>query len=513
MSPLRAPRGLSASETRGFVRELERRLQPLDRAILLADWNQQTGRSTRTAAGLQRKRLHLLSDEGLLDWVRAARRERWPRVLSRQLELLERIVLDTRVEQDPEVAALRSQLNSRIVAFRPQWEGRRVGREVVHRVLRQDPDPTRRRRAYYTLESLHRPLEEEFRRLVRLRNERAREAGFRSMAHLRLGFQGLTPERVRELIDGTLGPVPRGTRRLRELLSQGDRSGEWYPWDQEYAREQRAPLPDRLFPRGSMLPRVLRAVSRWGFRTPQMRFRVVFHDLPAGGLTLAPDPPSDVRILVHPRGGWGAYHVMFHEVGHAVQSASLRAPGHLLRWHENIPGFGGFHEGIGSLFEEIPRDAGWLVGEAGVDRRSAEAFARAEADRDLFNVGYLGPWIQAELDLYRNPDQDPMPAAEALARRLFGFGAYRPRSFVDWFYVADPIYSANYLLATLFHYQLTRTITSELGAPLWPNRRVGPWLTRHWFRAGSFVEWGPHLREVTGARLSARAFLERFSES
>ncbi len=56
-----------------------------------------------------------------------------------------------------------------------------------------------------------------------------------------------------------------------------------------------------------MFPRILQAVGKWGFRWGRRPFQVVFHDLPAGGLTLAPDPPRDVRILVHPTDGWQAY--------------------------------------------------------------------------------------------------------------------------------------------------------------------------------------------------------------
>ena len=493
-----------------FLLELDRRLEPLDRAILVADWNLNTGRSNRGPGPWQLKRAELLSDPRLLPWGRATLQESWPPLVRRRLELRERILLDTSVEQHPEVVRLREELRRTIVQFRPRWNGRRVNRAVIGRVLREDRDPSRRRKAFYAFEPLYRPLEEPFLRLVRLRNERARAQGFATFAEMRLGFQGFSSARVVELAETAVQGVRARARALRAQLPSAGRAGGWYPWDLSYARGQLVSLPDRAFPQRAMLSRVLRGVEKWGFPTSRMRFRVVFHDLPAGGLTLAPDPPSDVRILVHPRGGWGAYNAMFHEVGHAVHSASIRSPRHLLRWHENVPGFGGLHEGIGGLFEEIPRDRAWLVGMAGISATAAERFAEARRDMDLFATAWLSSWIMPELDLYRDPDRNPMAAAQRFARRTFGFDAFAPISPVDSFYVADPLYAANYLLAAMFRYQLAAAIRARLGEPLWPNPRVGPWLTREWFAPGSLIDWVPHLKEVTGRPFGAQAFCAWF---
>ncbi len=464
-----------------------------------------TGRSRQGSERWQLRRGALLSDERLLPWVRATRRRDWPADQARRLELLERVLLDTRVEQDPEVVRLRSILQRQVVEFRPLWNGRRVVRSVVHRALRTEPRASVRRRAYYALEPMARRMEARVVDLVRLRNEKARAVGFRTFAEMRLGFSGVTPARVEELADA----ATRGARtRLARLREEGEAiTGDgWRPWDFDYTVAHRASLPERSFARSTMLPRILAAVRRWGFRTGRMRFRCVFHDLPAGGLTLAPDPPEDVRILVHPQGGWPAYQVMFHEVGHAVHSASIRAPRHLLRWHENVPGFGGFHEGIGELFGRLASDPNWIQEQPGIDRSTAETFVAERRDAPLRSVAWISSWMSIEQALYRHPDRDPMPDAVRSDRARFGFDDYTPRSFVDGFWIDTPSYAPNYLLAALFQAQLAATLVDQCGGPLWPNPKVGPWLARNWFAAGSKVEWLPRLRELTGRPLDARAF-------
>jgi hypothetical protein len=512
VSSIAVPSFRNGRDAQRFVLELDRRLEPLDRAILVADWNLNTGRSRRGPGPWQLKRAELLSDPRLLPWVRGALQESWPPLLRRRLELLERILLDTSVEQHPEVVRLREELQRAIVQFRPMWNGRRVNRAVIGHIVRRDRDPSHRRQAFYALQPLYRPLEEPFLRLVRLRNERARAQGFATFAEMRLGFQGFSSARVVELAETAVQGVRRRALALRDQLPSEGAAGGWHPWDLPYARERLASIPDRALPQRGMLPRVLRGVEKWGFPTSRMRFRVVFHDLPAGGLTLAPDPPSDVRILVHPRGGWGAYQAMFHEVGHAVHSASIRSPRHLLRWHENIPGFGGMHEGIGGLFEEIPRERAWLVEAAGISPAAAERFAEARRDTDLIGTASISSWILPELNLYRQPGRDPMASAQRFARRTFGYDAFAPTSFVDSFYVVDPLYTANYLLATMFHYQLAASLRARFGEPLWPNRKVGPCLTREWFAPGSLIDWVPHLQEVTGKPFGAQAFCEWFRQ-
>jgi len=505
MPRISVPTSAGARDGARFILDLDRRLEYLDRAILAAEWNLECGRSTRGSAPWQLRRASLLSDDRILAWVRSALGRDWSYPLGRRLELLERILLDTQVEQNPDVVELRSDLQRRIIAFRPRWKGRRVDRGVLRRVSRESRSEADRRRAFEALEPLHRPMEESLRTLVRIRNERARALGYRTFAEMRLGFQGLTPARLAELSE-TAGALARPqARALRAAFAEKTGSAGWHPWDFLYARHLRASLPDRLFPKREMLQRILRAVDEWGFRTDRMRFRVVYHDNPAGGVTLSPDPPNDVRILVNPGGGWLRYMVMFHEVGHAVHSASVRAPRHLLRWHENIPGLAAFHEGIGGLFEDLASNEAWLSRQPGIKADSARQFARRSREENLLDAAWHAGWLRTEQELYRNPDRDPRPSVQRFERSVFGYDEYPPLSFVAPFYVDNPTYASNYLLAILFGKQLTETLRERCGDPLWPNRRVGPWLTRNWFAPGSLYDWIPRVKEVTGRPFGVEA--------
>lgn len=513
MRALPPPSSHGPRDVRRFALEIDRRLEGVDQAILRAQWDLFAGRPRPRLARLELDRAKLLSDPRLTPWVRAARRRSASSDIARRLELLERILLDTEVEQHPDVVRIRSALQNRIVEFRPLWKGRTVGRAVVQRVVTQSPDRAERKKAYYAQDAFLRSLEPPLRQLVRLRNERARALGYPNFAEMRLGFQGLSLGRVEDLTEAALAGAPKVIRLERARFEEATGESDWYPWDLAYARWSHASFPDRIFPVRSMMPRIFAGVRRWGFRPERSRFRVVFHDLPVGGLTLAPDPPRDVRILVHPRGGWNAYEVMFHEVGHALHSANERSPRHLLRWHENVPGFGGFREGIGGLFEQIPRSVEWLSAQPGISTEQATRFAKLRRRTDAVRAATLASWIRPELALYRDPDRNPVPNEYRRERHLFGYDAFQPPAVADAFYVDAPVYSANYLLALLVQHQLARTIREQLGGVLWPNSRVGPWLVRNWFEEGSVYDWVPRMREVTGRPFGAQAFRESFAAS
>lgn len=383
---------------------------------------------------------------------------------------------------------------------------------MLYRAVREDPCSKSRRHAYYALEPLYQHLEDSLCELIRTRNERARVQGYRTYADMRLGFEGFTPARLEELAEATLVPAPGRIRALRDTVGTGVGQSGLYPWDLTHLQWKRASIPGRYFPQRPMLPTVLSAIRLWGFRTDLMRFRIDFHDIPMRGLTLALDPPRDIRIVVHPQRGWEAYRVMFHELGHAVHAASIKAPSHLLRLPENLPGFGGFCEGIGGLFSEIAKDAGWLASRPGVTPRRAESFVSSCRDSDLIDAASIVSRTCVEQALYRKPDRNPVHDIQRIERRVLGYDAFPPLSFVDSLLVDWPLSVPNYLLATLFHYQLARTLRGLFEGPLWPNAKVGPWLTRTWFAPGSLYDWAPRVREVTGSAFGAQDFQAAFKD-
>lgn len=489
------------------LRRVERRLAALDRAENLAWWGQYTGRRHGNPGRTTLARARFLSPPALDRWYRTALRYADPDgPLARRLEMLHRALLDARTEQFPPIVRLRTRLSRALVEFRPRWHGTRVGRSRVREELLHNPDPGERERAFRSEDEVFRRIEGPLRALVRLRNERARAEGFRDFPSLRLSFEGFTPESLRRLVHAALDPIVPRLRTLRETHLASPGATGWFPWDLPYREEQRAALPESAFPGRSMIPAARAGLEGWGFPRSRLGFRVVQHDLPFGGLTFGIRPPSDVRVLVHPQGGWSAYRILLHEFGHAIHFSSIDQPHHLLRSAD--AGFAALAEGIGGLFEEIALDERWVGRRPGVSRRDARRFRAGRAVEPLVRATTTAHWIETELALYRDPDGDPERASIPSLRRRLGFDRYAAPSWVRALYVTHPVYAQSYFLSVLFRKQLLAALAEAAGPRVWPNPRIGPWLAEHWFAPGARYDWVPHVATVTGRPFGPAAFLE-----
>jgi hypothetical protein len=495
-----------AESPKGLADGLERRLAPLDRQILLAEWRQAVGRPAHLGP-IQTTRANLLSPPEVLDAIRAARRRRTDGTTDRKLELLERVVLQCRIEQAPEIVRRRVPLEERESRFRPRWHGRRVGRAVPRKAITQDPDRSERERAFWAEEPLYRPMEDDLRHLVADRNARAREFGYRSYPEYHLRYEGLTVARMRELIEDALRYVRPEMRRQRDAFEDRFHERGWFPWDRWYFNRQEGKLPDSAFPGRTLLAEITRSVRRWGFPPSAFRFRVYRHDLASGGLCLAPDPPRDVRIVVHPSTSWFATTALFHEVGHAISSRSVRPSlSHVLKWHEHVPGFAAAAEGQGRFLEQIPISEAWLRSRTWIRPEIVDAAVTTARRFPLGTIGSLASWVLPELELYEHPARDPHAEIRRIARSIFGFDDFESPSFADGFSVGNPCYSFSYVLAELLWPTHKRAVLEEVGGELWPNPKIGPWWVDRWFRDGSTYDWWVRLREITGRPFSARAF-------
>lgn len=486
----------SSAGVRSTLDGTEARLGPLDRAIIRAEWNLYTGRSRTGPARLQQARSRLLREPHRSEFVERALLRTDDALLVRRLVLLRRAIRDALVEQDPQVIALRDRMQRRIVGFRPTWDGKRVNRAVLNDIVRTDPDPGRRKRAFYAEDPLHRAIEDDLRELIELRNDRARSIGVRSYPALRLEFEGLTSARLTEFARAASAAARDRLRAIRDDFLTTTGSAEWFPWDLPYARERRASLPKTSFPGRTMIPSIRSALGRWGFDSARLNFPVVRHDLPFGGLTFAISIPDDVRVLVHPRDGWEYYMVLFHEFGHAVHFRSIRQPSHLLRNPEL--GFAAFAEGVADLFEEIASSEAWLEACPGISRSAARRFRHGRGDENLVRATGVARATDLELAMYAHPDRDPSGDLLRSARRLYGFGDYSPRSWVEDLFVTHPVYIQSYLLSLMFRKQVVGAMVTATGGDVWPNPRAARWLTESWFQAGARYDWIPQVREVTG---------------
>lgn len=413
------------------------------------------------------------------------------------------------MEHRPVIVELRNQLLRQDAAIRARVRGKRIPTSVAYDVVEKSPDRGRRREFWNALQAAYRPLEPGIRELARRRNESAREKGYRSFVDLRLSEEGLTRTQLEAFIDELTRFGRSAHRELREEFSRRTGEAGWFPWDRHHAAHLVWPQVDQYFPARTMMASVDRGLRGWGFRPEKHGIRVVFRHIPQGGVTYGITIPTDVRVAVHPQSGWGWTGVLCHEMGHALHHTSTRAPSPLLRGYETLPGNAGLSEGIGGTFEEIAVNPEFLAQQPGVPKEAIATLREARGAGAARSASFMARWVGKELALYRDPDHD-LPALYArMDRQESGFDPAPPTSFGDGVWIQYGFYGKSYLFAWMFAAQVLEGAVRELGGSEWPNRRMAPWLIRHWFRDGATFDWVPHMREVTGRPFGTGSLVRR----
>jgi hypothetical protein len=499
----------TSREVAGYLNRLEHRLAEIDHSLFLAWWNQYAGVSSAGTGPWDARRSRLVGREDLLRFLRDAQAHPHPPRLTRRLELFRRIAEDALVEQHPSVTRVRAPLIKRVFAFRPLWEGRRVTEARVREVLRFDSDRRLRRRAYFALQQVAREVAPHLRRLVIARNARAKELGYRSFMDFRLRSEGLTLPALEGFIERIVPAAKAPFAQFRKQFEQRAGESTFFPWDAWWAAEGRNPIPASAFSGRTMVRDCLRTIRAWGFRGPRRPFTIVQRSIPVGGMTLAIDLPTDTRVAVNPKGGWLHYDILLHEFGHAVQDRYTRGATHVLRGPENIPGFAGFAEGIGGLFERVPTLPSWLRTRPGVTADLIRQFRENRKDEELRVGAHTAVWVWKEIQLYKHPTENLGPRFHRADRDSFGFDQYPEAPFADPFWIEAAFYSKSYLIASILGAQLRQAIREQVPGPLWPNPGVIPWLGRNWFRYGMQYDWVPRVKEITGRPFGVADFLDR----
>ena len=201
-------------------------------------------------------------------------------------------------------------------------------------------------------------------------------------------------------------------------------------------------------------------------------------------------------------GGLGNLVELFHEAGHALHYAAIRAEPH---WFEPWGADGGLVEGIADV-------VGWDAHEPAVQARHLGVAASL---RDNLLARYEGVvldlcWTLFEIELHRHPDRRPNDAWTEITADGLGLAAHPEWS---WWatrgqLINGPGYIANYALSALVA-AAVRARVRELRGDRTTDGDTGWYgdLSERLLRHGGERRAGPLLREFLGRPLDARPLL------
>src|SRR5262245_26763392 len=536
----------ATEQAKRFLAAHEARLRPLDIAAALAWWNANI--SGKDEDFKKKEEAQNRIDEALSDKDRFAelkqikqlrdKGEVEDKVLARGVDVLYLMYLEKQV--DPallkKISARANAVEQKFNVFRAKVDGKELTDSQVREVLKKSNDSHRRQLVWEASKVVGAEVEADLKELVALRNEMAKQLGFKNFHALQLYLNEQDGEELIKLFDEldalTRDPFLKAKVEIDERLAANvnKKPADLLPWDYHDPFFQESPavfdanLDEpfakvdivqlcRTFYRGIGLP-IDDVIARSDlFERPGKSPHAFCTDI---------DRDGDVRVLANivPNEYWAG--TMLHELGHSVYSSKnipktvpyvLRCESHILTT-----------EGVAMQFERFSKSRAWLekMGVKVPDRAKLEAAAEEVRQNQLL---IFSRWCQVmlrfEKSMYENPSQDLNKLWWALVEKYQGLKRPAGRNAPDYgskiHIVSAPVYYHNYMMGQLFASQVHHALCRDVYGDADPNgvtyigdKRVGDWMKQKVFDPARLYDWRGLTKHATGAELNAKAFAADF---
>lgn len=213
--------------------------------------------------------------------------------------------------------------------------------------------------------------------------------------------------------------------------------------------------------------------------------------------------PSDIKLVILPRGGHDDYATLFHEAGHAQHLGTTRAD---LPVEYRYLGDKSLTEGFAFLMEYLVTNRRWLA--KYTEMKNTDEFLRFVYLYKLYFLRRYAAKLAYELELHSKSIQEAPGKYKSILESALTFKHPTSHFLID---VDDGFYCANYLRAWIFEAQVKRVLVQRFGENWFEKRGAGIQLQKWWslgqkYRAEEMLrdlgykglELEPLLEEITG---------------
>jgi peptidyl-dipeptidase A len=421
-----------------------------------------------------------------------------------------------------ETVELRAAIEAEFAAHRGTIDGRPVDDNEIARILRTSDDVAERRAAWEASKTVGAAVADRVRHLAHLRNQAARQVGYRDHFALALATTELDEARLFATLDEvdalTSSTFTRWKVSLDATLAKRYRcaQAELRPWHYDDPFFQEAPIAaavdlDDRFAGVDLEALTVRTYDGLGL---DVRDIVTRSDLAPRdaknqhAFCIDVDRAGDVRVLCNntPSERW--METMLHEFGHGVYFDEVdRSLPWLLRTMHSLT-----TEGVAMLFGRLVHNPTWLRTIAGLGDTDVDALTPALGAARRAQLLVFARWVLVmtnfERALYADPDADLDALWWDLVERYQQVHRPDGRDAPDWaakiHIVSAPVYYQNYLYGELVASQLQASFGGEHA--LVDNPEVGRRMVDTFFAPGASVRWDHLVERATGAPLNATAF-------
>ncbi len=461
-------------------------------------------------------------------------------LIARQVELLYLMYVEKQVPPEllKKITAKANTVEQSFNVFRAKVDGAEFADSKVRSTLKQSNDVALRKKVWEASKGVGAVVENDFKELVKLRNEAATQLGYKNFHHMMLTLNEQDgPELIKlfdELDELTKKPFTDGKADIDGRLAKklGVTVDELMPWhyhdpffqespavfdanlDAPFAKFDKAEIPKlcATFYAGIGLP-IDRVLAKSDLTEKKGKSPHAFcTDI---------DREGDVRVLANIVNNEYWMGTMLHELGHSVYS-SLNIPAklpYLLRSEAHIL----TTEGVAMQFERFSKSRAWLE-KMGVKVENGTAFDEAAAKTQRNQLLIFSRWCQVMLRFEKAMYEDPMQDLNKLwwdfVEKYQQVKRPKDRNAPDYaskiHICSAPVYYHNYMMGQLFASQIHHALSKEvLGAEpskviYVGDKKVGEYMKKKVFEPGRTMTWKALTKFATEEELNPKAFATDF---
>lgn len=459
-------------------------------------------------------------------------------IMLRELNILYNAYLSRQADERlrEQIIKLSTQIENIYSTFRAKIDGKEFTDNQIEEILANSNDEKELQKAYLASKQIGKIVADSVLKLVKMRNEVARQLGFKNYHQMSLTLAEQDPEEISKLFDELDSLTSETFARLKNEIDDylakkfNTTKDKLRPWhyqnrffqqapkiytidlDQYYKNQNIAELARKYF--NSINLNVDDILEKSDLYEKENKYQHAYC------ITIRRN--DDVRILCNIKPNYNWMNTALHELGHAVYDRYinpklpyiLREPAHTFTT-----------EAIAMLFGRMASNPEWLKDAGIISEEEAKKISEISAKILKLEQIVFSRWTQVmyrfEKAMYENPDQDLNLLWKNLVEKYQLLIYPENRNEPDWaakIHIAlYPAYYHNYmlgeLLASQIYFKIKRDIlkTDEKHSPSFFNDlRVGKYLKDNIFAVGSRYMWNEMIEKATGEKLTAKYYASQF---
>ena len=458
--------------------------------------------------------------------------------LKRQLELIYDAYTSNQIapEKLEAMIKLQTDIESKFNTFRANIDGKDLTDNEVENILKTSTNSAEVEKAWKGSKVIGKVVSDDLKKLVLMRNDAARELGFKNYHQMMLKLNEQDPAQVEKLfneLDQLTRPAYVSLKKeIDTALAKKFNIpvSKLQPWHYQNRYFQEAPAIYKLdldtYYKGKDLVKIMENYyASIGMSADDIAARSDLYEKKGKYQHACEnnmDRLNDIRVIcnIKPNQYW--MDTVLHEFGHGLYDKytdktmpwTFREPAHIFTT-----------EAIAMMFGRMGSNPQWLHDAVGISREEQAKISDSSFKIQRMTQLVFSRWVQVmyrfEKSMYENPKQDLNALWWRLVEKYQLIKKPAGRTEPDWaskIHIAtSPAYYHNYLMGELLASQLNAYMVRNIikskdimNQSYFGNKEIGKYLIENVFAPGRKFYWNDMIKKATGEELTAKYYAKQF---